>query len=77
MPGVVALFGPSGSGKSTVMNAIAGLLRTDRCKVELEGETLSRMRVERRGIGYVFQEGRLFPHLSVQGNLRYGLRRAG
>ena len=77
MPGVVALFGPSGSGKSTVMNAIAGLLRTDRCKVELEGETLSRMRLERRGIGYVFQEGRLFPHLSVQGNLRYGLRRAG
>ena len=76
-PGAVALFGPSGSGKSSAMNAIAGLLRTDRAIVELDGQALHRLPVEQRGIGYVFQEGRLFPHLSVGGNLRYGLRRVG
>ena len=76
-PGVVALFGPSGAGKSTVMRAIAGLLRADRVLVELDGQALHTLPPEQRGIGYVFQEGRLFPHMSVAANLRYGLRRVG
>jgi molybdate transport system ATP-binding protein len=81
-PGVTVLFGPSGSGKSTVIAAVSGLLRPDRGHVSLDGEVLadSGHRVwlppEKRRIGLVFQDARLFPHLSVQANLRYGLRRA-
>jgi molybdate transport system ATP-binding protein len=80
-PGVIALFGRSGSGKSTLTNVIAGLLTPDVGAVRLDGELLTDVRrgivvpVERRRIGYVFQEPRLFPHLSVAGNLRYGERR--
>ncbi len=81
-PGVVALFGRSGCGKTTLVNIISGLLRPDEGRVELDGVTLTDMRervsvpVQRRRIGYVFQESRLFPHLGVLANLRYGLRRA-
>lgn len=80
--GVTALFGASGSGKTTIAHVVAGILRPDAGHVRLGGETLvDRARgvdvpVERRGIGYVFQDGRLFPHLSVERNLRYGLERA-
>jgi len=76
--GVTALFGPSGAGKTSVINMIAGLLAPDRGRIVLDGETLfdaaSRTNVPaaRRHIGYVFQEGRLFPHLSVKHNLDYG-----
>ncbi len=76
-PGVVALFGPSGAGKSSLLQAMAGLLRADHVRVELDGVALHALPPERRGIGVVFQEGRLFPHMSVHANLRYGLRRAG
>lgn len=81
-PGVVALFGPSGCGKTTLINIISGLLRPDEGRVELDGVVLTdtreriRVPVERRRIGYVFQDSRLFPHLGVLANLRYGLRRA-
>jgi molybdate transport system ATP-binding protein len=81
-PGVVALFGRSGSGKSTLINLIAGLLEADTGRVALDDlvwlDTERRLNVppERRRIGYVFQDARLFPHLSVEGNLRYGERRA-
>lgn len=75
-PGVVALFGPSGAGKSTVIAAIAGLLRADAARVVLDGQDLSALPPEQRRIGLVFQDGRLFPHLKVAPNLRYGLRRA-
>jgi molybdate transport system ATP-binding protein len=75
-PGVVALFGPSGAGKSTVLSAVAGLLRADHGRVSLGAEILDPLPVERRGIGFVFQDALLFPHLSVAGNLRYGQRRA-
>src|SRR5688572_1977887 len=81
-PGVIALFGRSGCGKSTIVNMIAGLLAPDHGSVELNGETLfdSARRInvaaERRRIGYVFQDARLFPHFSVLGNLRYGEKRA-
>ena len=73
-----ALFGPSGAGKTSVVNMIAGLLAPDRGRIVLNGEVLfddtARIDVPtaRRRIGYVFQEGRLFPHLTVKHNLDYG-----
>ena len=76
--GATVLFGPSGAGKTTVVNMIAGLLKPDRGRIVLEGEVLFDdtaridLAVWRRRIGYVFQEGRLFPHLSVRHNLDYG-----
>jgi molybdate transport system ATP-binding protein len=81
-PGVAALFGPSGCGKTSTISAIAGLLEPDAGRIELDGELLldtaqgRSLAAERRRIGYVFQEARLFPHLSVAGNLHYALKRA-
>jgi molybdate transport system ATP-binding protein len=81
-PGVIALFGRSGSGKTTLVNLISGLLLPDSGHIRLDDTVLTDTRanvavpVERRRIGYVFQEPRLFPHLTVAGNLRYGERRA-
>jgi molybdate transport system ATP-binding protein len=81
-PGVVALFGRSGCGKTTLVNLIAGLLEPDAGTVRLGGTVLDdtgagiRVPAERRQIGYVFQDARLFPHRDVAGNLRYGLQRA-
>ena len=78
--GVTALFGRSGSGKSSVLNAIAGLLRPERGRIALDGESLFdaaagvNVAAHRRRIGYVFQEGRLLPHLTVRQNLLYGRR---
>jgi molybdate transport system ATP-binding protein len=75
--GVTALFGRSGAGKTSVVNAIAGILRPDRGCIAFEGEVLfdSERGIDvptpRRRVGYVFQEGRLFPHLNVRQNLRY------
>lgn len=74
----VALWGPSGSGKSTVLHAVAGLLRPAEGRVVVDGRVLLDTRARafvpphRRRIGYVFQDGRLFPHLSVRRNLLYG-----
>ena len=76
--GATGFFGPSGAGKTSIVNMIAGLLRPDRGSIALDDEVLfdSAGRIDvktwRRRIGYVFQEGRLFPHLSVQHNLDYG-----
>jgi molybdate transport system ATP-binding protein len=81
--GVTAVFGPSGAGKTTVVNMIAGLVAPDRGRITLADAVLfdSAQRIDvpahRRRIGYVFQEGRLFPHLSVAGNLDYGRRMCG
>ena len=81
-PGVVALFGRSGCGKSTTIDLIAGLLKPDEGHVRLGEATLldtragAQVPAEKRRIGYVFQDSRLFPHFSVAGNLRYGLKRA-
>ncbi len=75
-PAVTAVFGPSGAGKSTLIAAIAGLLRPDSCRITLDGAVLSDIPVECRRVGLVFQNARLFPHMSVAGNLRYGQRRA-
>lgn len=80
--GVTALFGPSGCGKSTILAVVAGLLRPDEGRVTLDGtillDTAQRVFVppERRRCAMVFQDARLFPHLSVATNLRYGLKRA-
>jgi molybdate transport system ATP-binding protein len=81
-PGVTALFGRSGAGKSTIAQLLAGLWRADAGRVQLGDQLLfdsqQRLNVpaQRRRIGYVFQDLRLFPHLNVEHNLRYGLRRA-
>jgi molybdate transport system ATP-binding protein len=80
--GIIALCGPSGVGKSTVLAAIAGLIEPVDGHVEIDGEVLFdrahgiAVPAERRGCGLVFQDLRLFPHLSVEANLRYGERRA-
>jgi len=77
-PGLTALFGPSGGGKTAILNLIAGLSRPERGRIVADGEVLvdtARGRFvprHRRRIGYVFQEARLFPHLSVRRNLLYG-----
>ena len=79
--GVTGLFGPSGSGKSSLLGIIAGLVRPDRGRIELDGLSLfdSAKRIwippHRRRIGLVFQDSQLFPHLSVKGNLLYGFNR--
>ena len=76
--GVTALFGRSGSGKTSVVNAVAGLLRPDSGHLQLDetvlfdAERKISVPVHQRRLGYVFQEGRLFPHLSVRQNLLYG-----
>jgi len=76
--GATALFGPSGAGKSTIVNLIAGLIAPDRGRIALDDTVLfdAAARVDvpphRRRIGCIFQEGRLFPHLSVRRNLDYG-----
>jgi molybdate transport system ATP-binding protein len=75
---VVALAGPSGAGKTTVLNAIAGLVRPGSGHIRIDDRVLYDsargidLPAHRRRIGYVFQDARLFPHLDVRRNLRYG-----
>ncbi len=77
-PGVTALFGRSGAGKTTVVNAIAGILRPDRARIALDGQVLTdtaarlHLPPHKRRLGLVFQDARLFPHLTVRQNLSYG-----
>ena len=78
--GITALFGHSGSGKTTLLRCIAGLERAPQGQLEVLGETWQDSRqwlpTHQRSLGYVFQEASLFPHLTVLGNLRYGLKRS-
>ena len=80
-PGVTALFGRSGAGKSTIVQMIAGLIRPDRGRIRIGEDVLFDsargidVPPERRNVGYVFQDARLFPHLNVRQNLRYGMGR--
>jgi molybdate transport system ATP-binding protein len=79
---LTALIGPSGAGKTSILNMVAGLLRPERGRIRVGGETLFDAGAaidvppERRRAGYVFQEARLFPHLRVRANLLYGQRLA-
>lgn len=77
--GVTALFGSSGSGKTTLLRCIAGLERAPQGRLSVGGEIWQDgarwVPPHRRPVGYVFQEPSLFPHLTVMGNLRYGMRR--
>jgi len=74
----LALFGPSGAGKTSIVSMIAGLVTPDRGRIVVDGEVLFDsdtgidVPAHRRAVGYVFQDGRLFPHLTVAGNLDYG-----
>lgn len=76
--GLTVLFGPSGAGKTSVLDMIAGLLRPDAGRIAVGGRTLFAQGVavppERRRAGYVFQDARLFPHLTVRANLSYGAK---
>ena len=78
--GITAVFGPSGAGKTTLVNCIAGLLRPDQGSIVCRGIPCFdsgrgiHLAPEKRRMGYVFQDARLFPHLSVQANLLFGTR---
>jgi len=78
--GLTALFGPSGAGKTSVLDAIAGLIRPESGRIDVQGRTLFdnthgiNLKPEERACGYVFQDNRLFPHLSVARNLLFGWR---
>lgn len=80
---VIAIAGRSGAGKTSVLHAIAGLIRPREGRIEVGGRCLfdaaasTDVPVHERHVGYVFQDARLFPHLTVRGNLRYGRRDAG
>lgn len=80
--GATVLFGPSGAGKSSVLAVLAGALEPERGRIVVDGQVLTdtarRLHVplEKRRVGWVFQDGRLFPHLRVRDNLEFGLRRA-
>jgi molybdate transport system ATP-binding protein len=79
--GITALFGPSGAGKSSIINMVAGLQKPDSGTVYIGERCLFdsargiNLPPEKRNVGYVFQDGLLFPHVSVKGNLLYGRRR--
>jgi molybdate transport system ATP-binding protein len=74
----LGIFGPSGSGKTSLLHVLSGLVTPERGRIEIDGETLFdsdrgiELPPEKRRVGYVFQEGRLFPHLDVRTNIAYG-----
>jgi thiamine transport system ATP-binding protein len=74
---VVALLGPSGSGKSTLLRVIAGILRPDSGSVWIGTDDITSLPAHQRGVGMVFQDNQLFPHMSTIDNVAYGLRVAG
>ncbi len=71
---LTALLGPSGCGKTTTLSMIAGLLPPDLGQIRLDDTDVTRVRTEQRPIGLVFQKSLLFPHLSVEQNVGFGLR---
>ena len=79
--GITVLFGPSGSGKTTLLRCIAGLQRASHGFLAINGDVWQNsdrgifVPTHKRPLGYVFQEANLFPHLSVKGNLQFGLKR--
>lgn len=81
--GITGIFGPSGSGKTSLLQAISGLALPKQGSIKIgerivfDAEKRIDLPVEKRNIGYVFQEGRLFPHMNVEKNLLYGLKKNG
>ncbi|MEL6255847.1 MAG: molybdenum ABC transporter ATP-binding protein [Bacteroidota bacterium] len=81
--GITGIYGPSGAGKTSMLQAIAGLVKPKKGYIQIGGKALFDARqklhipIEKRHIGYVFQEGRLFPHMTVEKNLRYGQKKNG
>lgn len=73
----LSLLGPSGSGKSTLLRIVAGLERADSGSIRLGARDVTERPAHRRGVGVVFQDQALFPHLDVAGNVGFGLRMAG
>ena len=74
---LLTLLGPSGCGKTTTLKLIAGLLEPDAGDVRFSGTSVVGLPPEKRGLGMVFQQPTLFPHLSVRGNVGFGLRLRG
>jgi putative spermidine/putrescine transport system ATP-binding protein len=74
---LVTLLGPSGCGKTTLLRAIAGLAQPDQGQVELAGRDITLVPPHRRNVGVVFQSYALFPHLTVAGNIAFGLKVRG
>ncbi|MEP3295768.1 MAG: molybdenum ABC transporter ATP-binding protein [Pseudoruegeria sp.] len=80
--GLTVLYGRSGSGKTTVINAVAGLMKPDSARISVDGTVLHDtakgiwVSPHKRQIGYIFQDARLFPHMTVRQNLTYGQRRS-
>jgi spermidine/putrescine ABC transporter ATP-binding subunit len=73
----MTLLGPSGCGKTTLLNLVAGFLATDGGEIFIDGEQVTATPAHRRGTGFVFQNYALFPHMSVAGNIAYGLKARG
>jgi thiamine transport system ATP-binding protein len=74
---VVALLGPSGSGKSTLLRAVAGIIPPDSGRILVHGVDVTELPTHRRGVGMVFQDNQLFPHMSVLDNVAFGPKMAG
>ena len=74
---VVALLGPSGSGKTTLLRVISGIIRPDSGRVWIGANNVTSLPTHRRGVGLVFQDNQLFPHMSTIDNVAYALRVAG
>lgn len=74
---IVALLGASGSGKSTLLRVVAGIVQPDRGSVTIGGSDVTAVPTHRRGVGMVFQDEQLFPHLDVGANVAFGLRMVG
>jgi thiamine transport system ATP-binding protein len=74
---IVAILGPSGSGKSTLLGTLAGVVPAMGGRIIVDGIDVTETPIHRRGIGLIFQDALLFPHLSVADNVAYGLRRHG
>ncbi len=81
-PGLTALFGPSGAGKTSILHMIAGVMKPARGRIAVDGQVLFdsaagiNLKPEDRRVGYIFQDARVFPHMSVQENLLYGYKLA-
>jgi ABC-type Fe3+/spermidine/putrescine transport system ATPase subunit len=73
--GIMVILGPTGSGKTTLINLIAGILSPNKGKIVLNGIDITKIPIESRKIGFVFQDSTLFPHLNVHQNILFGLTR--